>query len=469
MVSLSKVPWIRSGADGRTMWSGSLPGLCTGHKVSERDEMSVENTNGEFEFEACIVGTGRVGLPLALSMIEVGLNVVGLDVDEELRAAVNNGRMPFDEPGYDDLVASRRLVVHSDAEILSRCAAVVVTVGTPLHTHIETDLTQIRGVLQAMGPHLRAGQLLCLRSTVAPGTTRYVAKWIERHTDLRIGDSLRLAFCPERIAEGKAYEELRTLPQIVGTEDAVSKTAAESLFGRLAPEIMHTDYVSAELVKLFNNIARYVHFALANQFALIADTFGANIYDVRRMANHEYPRSYIAMPGLTAGTCLRKDFGMINEWSPYPDLLLSAWKMNEFIPAFLVQHLKQRTEIHDKRIAVLGYSFKKDTDDTRDSLVPKLVRYIERELPESIRISDRHLPNPIPDAGNGDIENWSDLDACSEVDCVFVATNHSGYERTLGAVAEESPSAWVADIWNVGGLNKIFYQAGELLSGGAKT
>ena len=105
---------------------------------------------------------------------------------------------------------------------------------------------------------------------------------------------------------------------------------------------MVTDYVSAELVKLFNNIARYVHFAVANQFALVADTFGANIYEIRRLANHEYPRSHIAMPGLTAGTCLRKDFGMINEWSPYPDMLLAAWKMNEFIPAFLVQHLGKR-------------------------------------------------------------------------------------------------------------------------------
>ena len=96
--------------------------------------MSSENTSEEFEYDACVVGTGRVGLPLALSMIDAGLNVVGLDIDEGIRTAVNEGRMPFDEPGYDELVASGRLVVHGDASIISRCAAVVVTVGTPLHT-----------------------------------------------------------------------------------------------------------------------------------------------------------------------------------------------------------------------------------------------------------------------------------------------------------------------------------------------
>jgi UDP-N-acetyl-D-mannosaminuronic acid dehydrogenase len=424
----------------------------------------LEENRKETQYDVCIVGTGRVGLPLGLSMIEVGVRVAGLDVDPDLRDTVNRGQMPFAEPGYDDLVARKEMKVSGDPAIVSKCAAVVITVGTPLHTHIETDLSQIKRVLGSVGPHLREGQLLCLRSTVAPGTTAFVRKWIERNTELRIGETLSLAFCPERIAEGKAYQELKTLPQIVGTEDKISAALAEGLFSHLAPEVMHTDYVSAELVKLFNNIARYVHFAVANQFALVADTFGANIYEIRRMANHDYPRNHIAMPGLTAGTCLRKDFGMINEWSPYPDLFLAAWKMNEFIPAFLVNHLKQRVALHDRRVAVLGYTFKMDTDDTRDSLVPKLVRYIEREMPLWVRMSDHHLP---PEIETGDLEkttNWSAEDACDGADCVFVATNHSGYDAVLRAVAERAPDTWIVDIWNVGGADKIFYQASALIA-----
>jgi UDP-N-acetyl-D-mannosaminuronic acid dehydrogenase len=421
------------------------------------------------KYDVCIVGTGRVGLPLALSMIEVGLKVVGMDVDPALRESVNSGKMPFAEPGYDELISRQALMVHGDPSIVAQCKAIIITVGTPLHTHIETDLDQIRGVLDGISPHLQAHQLLCLRSTVGPGTTAYVRKWLERHTAFRIGVDLSLAFCPERIAEGKAYEELRTLPQIVGTEDPDSAEKAAYIFERLAPEVMHTDYVSAELVKLFNNIARYVHFAVANQFALVADTFGANIYEIRRMANHEYPRSSIAMPGFTAGTCLRKDFGMINEWSPYPDLLLAAWKMNEFIPTFLVSHLKQRTALHDRQVAVLGYTFKRDTDDVRDSLVPKLIRYIEREMPSEIRVSDHHLSERIPTSIAQSVKNWAANDACSGADCVFVATNHTGYDDVLAQVAQSAPETWIIDIWNVGRADKIFYQASALLDLGVNT
>ena len=413
-----------------------------------------------FEYDVCVVGTGRVGLPLALSLIETGLSVVGLDTDPKLRALVNDGLMPFKEPHYDELISSRKLRIYGESSILSKCRDVVITVGTPLHTHIETDLTQIRSVLESVAAHLRNGQLICLRSTVGPGTTEFVRKWIERNTDFIVGEDIFLTFCPERIAEGKAYEELRSLAQIIGSADEISGERAQRLFSGLTDTVFRTDYVSAELVKLFNNIARYVHFAMANQFALIADTFDANIYEIRRMANHEYPRSQLAMPGFTAGTCLRKDFGMINEWSPYPDMLLSAWKMNEFIPAFLVTHLKKRFDIHDRNVAVLGYTFKMDTDDTRDSLAPKLVRYIERELPRRVRLSEHHLPMPSFEDAGRTFQNHSVEEAFENVDCVFVATNHSAYNGVLKQLCKLRPEAWVVDIWNLSGVDRIFYQAG---------
>jgi UDP-N-acetyl-D-mannosaminuronic acid dehydrogenase len=170
------------------------------------------------------------------------------------------------------------------------------------------------------------------------------------------------------------------------------------------------------------------------------------------------------MPGLTAGTCLRKDFGMINEWTPYPDMLLSAWKMNEYIPCFLVDHLLKRTQIHDRRVVLLGYSFKADTDDIRDSLAPKLHRYIHRQLPLEVRVSDDHLPNPIPDPANGAVRNWPIDEALAGAECVFVATNHSSYGEALRQLARRHPEAWVADIWNCGGIDQIFYQAGALLA-----
>jgi UDP-N-acetyl-D-mannosaminuronic acid dehydrogenase len=296
-----------------------------------------------------------------------------------------------------------------------------------------------------------------------------VARWIERNTGLEVGTDLYLAYCPERIAEGMAHEELRTLPQIVGADDERSHEAAGAFWSRLAPEVLGCDYVTAELIKLFNNIARYVSFAVANQFAMVCDTFGANIFEARRLANHDYPRAYIASPGLTAGTCLRKDFGMISEWSPYPDMMLSAWKMNEYTPAFLVSHLLQRAPIHDRVIAILGYTFKRDTDDIRDSLVPKLYRYVLREMPFEIRVSDHHLPGTIEDPANGSLTNFEVRDALRGADSVFVAIDHTGYDRALRDLAGHSPSTWVVDLWNVGGIDSVFYQAGDLLTGGRES
>lgn len=416
----------------------------------------------DFLHDVCVVGTGRVGLPLALSLIDAGMDVVGLDTDQDLRANVNAGVMPFKEPGYEETIKTRKFKVSGSAEQISQAETIIITVGTPLHTHIETDLRQIRSVLETLSEHLRAGQLLCLRSTVAPGTTDFVARWLEKHTDLSIGEELDLVFCPERIAEGKAREELATLPQIIGARHVRAAERAERVFRRLTSKFFHTDFTSAELVKLFNNINRYVHFALANQFAIIADTFDVDIYAILTMANHDYPRNRIASPGLTAGTCLRKDFGMINEWTPYPDMLLSAWKMNEYIPAFLVQHMKKRTPLHNKRVGILGYSFKADTDDTRDSLAPKLCRYIERETPERIVVSDEHLPRPRFTAEGESVENRPEEDVLFGSDVIFVATNHSSYKRSLNRIRSRSPETWVADLWNVGATNKIFYQAAQI-------
>ena len=196
----------------------------------------------EFSHDVCVVGTGRVGLPLALSMIEVGLSVVGLDTDTGLREQINAGKMPFKEPFYDELIERKTLNVSGDSSVIGNARDIVITVGTPLHTHIETDLDQIRSVLESIAPRLKKGHLICLRSTVAPGTTLFVKKWLERNTEFQIGKDLFLTFCPERIAEGKAYEELRSLSQIIGSSDEVSGQRAAAIFSKLAPELVPIKY-----------------------------------------------------------------------------------------------------------------------------------------------------------------------------------------------------------------------------------
>lgn len=412
--------------------------------------------DNKFIYDVGIIGIGRVGLPLALSLSMEGLNVLGIDRDENVIEKVNNKKMPFKEEGYDVVIKEVNLKATLDISEIKNAKNIIITVGTPLHAHIETDLSQIKSVITSIVDYIVPEHNIILRSTIAPNTTLFVKKLLEQKTKMKVGDKIFLSFCPERIAEGKALKELKELPQIIGSQDEMSGKRAEEVFSVLCKDILHTDYVSAELVKLFNNISRYILFSISNQFAMIADDYNANVYEILEMANYKYPRAVVSKPGFTAGTCLRKDFGMINEGNPYTDLMLSAWKINEYMPKFLVENLKRRIDIYDKNIAILGYTFKSNTDDIRDSLVPKLVRYIEREVPSIIKIHEPFLGNNI----ESDYCN-TDLDDCLiDADIVFIATNHTSFSTERDVILNLiKPDAWIVDIWNVWSSKKIYYQA----------
>lgn len=410
-------------------------------------------------YDVGVVGIGRVGLPLALSLCSKGVKVLGFDINEEIIDKVNHKIMPFKEEGYDEILKKHDFRATNDMDNIRNVENIIITVGTPLLAHIETDLSQLKNVLNSIKSHIASGHNIILRSTVAPGTTEFVRKYLELKTGFTVGKDIFLSFCPERIAEGRALTELEELPQIIGSEDGESAARAEKIFTKLTKDIMHTDYISAELVKLFNNISRYIHFAVSNQFAIIADSFGANIHDIIHMSNYKYPRGVIPKPGFTAGTCLRKDFGMINETVPYTDLLLSAWKVNEFMPKFLVEGLKQRTGLHRKNIGILGYSFKNDTDDTRDSLVPKLIRYLEREAPADIRVHDPFLPEMI----DGLYVNSPIDEVLKDADIIYFAVNHTDFKNSFREIADKCKAGcWFVDLWNISNTGKIFFQKDKL-------
>ncbi|HQL35240.1 MAG TPA: nucleotide sugar dehydrogenase [Bacillota bacterium] len=412
-----------------------------------------------FKYDIAVLGIGRVGLPLGLSLAKEGFKVIGIDINKDVVDKVNRKIMPFEEAGYEELIKHVDFSATSVISEVQNSENIIITVGTPLLSHIETDLSQITRVLESMVPYIRGGHNIILRSTVAPKTTEFVKKYLEQKTCFIVGQTIFLTFCPERIAEGKALKELKELPQIIGSEDPKSAKKAEEIFKRLTGDIMHTTFISAELVKLFNNISRYIHFAVSNQFSIIADNFGQNIYEIIEMANYKYPRGIIAKPGFTAGTCLRKDFGMINETIPYTDLLLSAWKINEFMPKFMVDNLQKRVEIYNKNVAVLGYSFKNDTDDTRDSLTPKLIRYIEREMPLEVRIHDPYLPEVI----DCRYKNHSLDDAIEKADIIYIATNHRQFkEQKDYIISKISAGCWIVDLWNVFGAGKTFFKKEEV-------
>jgi UDP-N-acetyl-D-mannosaminuronic acid dehydrogenase len=405
--------------------------------------------------DVSVIGLGRVGLPLALCFADAGLTVLGIDKEADRLDAVRSGRMPFKEPGADELLSRVTLDLSAHAADAAQADAIVLTLGTPSFSHIEIDMGAIRSVLDDLLPVLRAGQLLVLRSTVAPGTTDFVAGYLEKHRGLQVGEDIFVAHVPERIAADKFLEEIGTLPCIVGGVGEASGERAARLFEHLGAPITQTTPVQAELAKIWTNILRYATFALPNLLMMDCERYGANVFDVIELINRDYPRGGIASPGLTAGTCLRKDFAFSEEKSTGPGMLLGVSRVHESVPLFLVDGVKRRLgSLRERRVAVLGLAFKRDTDDERDSLSHKLVRLLERELAD-VAIHDPMVATPTA----------SFEDAVSGADVVIVATNHSAYStpEALRTIAERAgEDCLVVDPWNAFGASQVFAYASEV-------
>src|SRR4051812_41449558 len=402
-------------------------------------------------YDVSIIGTGRIGLPLALSFADAGLSVLAVDKDAERLGALRERRMPFKEPGTDEILARVELALSSHAADAAQARAIVLTIGTPALSHIEIDMGEIRAVLDDLLPVLRAGQLLVLRSTVAPGTTEFVAGYLEKQRGFRVGEDLFVAHVPERIAADRFMAEIGTLPCIVGGVGEASGEHAARLFAPLGAPIVQTTPAAAELAKIWTNILRYTQFALPNLLMMDCERHGANVFDVIELINRDYPRGGMARPGLTAGTCLRKDFTFSEERSSAPGMLLAVSRVHESVPHFLVEGLKRRLggSLRDCKVAVLGLTFKRNSDDLRDSLAAKLVRLLERELAHVAR-HDPHAP----------VATESLESALDGARAVVIATNHSEFERILPQVPRD---AWLVDPWNVAGSSQVFAFADELV------
>ncbi len=319
-------------------------------------------------------GGGHVGLPLSLAMADAGLRVGVYDTNRATLERIRRGEMPFLENGAEALLAellpTGRLVLDDDAAMIARSDVVIVVIGTPVDEFLGPSMTVFERTVAQLAPHLRDGALVVLRSTVYPGTTAFVAQHL---ADRRL--PVDVAFCPERIAEGHALEELSSLPQIVGADDERAGDRAEVLFRRLTNTIIRTSTKEAELAKLFTNTWRYMKFAVANQFFMIADQAGVDYTNVLRAVREDYPRAAdLPGPGFAAGPCLFKDTMQLAAFtSDHFPLGQAAMQVNEGLPAYLVSAMERRYgDLRGRSIGILGMAFKAESDDPRASLSYKL-------------------------------------------------------------------------------------------------
>jgi UDP-N-acetyl-D-mannosaminuronic acid dehydrogenase len=282
--------------------------------------------------------------------------------------------MPFRETGADELLSkvlpTERLTLTSDPSVLSGAPVVIVVIGTPIDEFLNPSMTLFDRVMDQIAPHISDGALVVMRSTVYPGTTERVVHMLAER-----GRTVDVACCPERIAEGHALEELKDLPQIVGADTDVAGERAAALFARLGAETIRTTTREAELAKLFTNAWRYMKFAIANQFLMIAHQAGADYNAVLNAIRHDYPRAAdLPGPGFAAGPCLLKDTMQLAAFtSDHFPMGQSAMQINEGLPAYIVDAMSHRYGgLAGKTVGILGMAFKAESDDTRASLSYKL-------------------------------------------------------------------------------------------------
>jgi UDP-N-acetyl-D-mannosaminuronic acid dehydrogenase len=376
-------------------------------------------------------GCGHVGLPFGMVLADHGMQVVLLDVDEPKVAAINRGEMPFRENGAEALLPrliGKSLRATIDRECLRSAEVVISVIGTPVDEHLNPTVSALYRNLDELFEYVPDGSLLVLRSTLYPGVTRLIKDRIEER-----GREIHVAFCPERIAEGKAIEELTSLPQIISAFDPAALAKAREVFSRIAPSLIELDPLEAELAKLFTNSWRYLNFAASNQFYMLAESYGLDFYRIYNAVTQDYPRMRsFARAGFAAGPCLLKDTLQLSSFSSNNFFLgHAAMLVNEGLPNFIVTQLRAEG-LSKKKVAILGMAFKGDSDDNRSSLSYRLRKLLQVEA-RSVLCTDPFISDP----------RFVTLEeAVEQADVIVLGAPHSAY-RDLSFPAGKK----VVDIW----------------------
>jgi UDP-N-acetyl-D-mannosaminuronic acid dehydrogenase len=344
--------------------------------ISKHSELN--STGKRPQADICVVGgAGHVGLPLSIVFASKNQRVLIYDLNLEVMNTIRQGQMPFMEIGAEallrDALAKGLLEFTNRAEDIASAKAVIITIGTPVDEFLTPSLRVMTQCLDNLLPFLSEDQLVVIRSTVYPGVTQSMAKYA-----LSKGKCLRLAFCPERIVEGHAIEELQTLPQIVSGTTAAAEDEAGALFCLIAPEVVRLSPIEAELAKVFTNAYRYIHFAVTNQFYMIASAANLDYYRILDGMKRNYPRSKdFPLAGFAAGPCLFKDtMQLASFYRNQFGLGFQAMLVNEGMPQFIVDRLDAAYPLDRMTVGLLGMAYKAESDDPRFSLSYKLKKIL---------------------------------------------------------------------------------------------
>src|ERR1700730_3145978 len=392
---------------------------------------------GPLNLDVVVVGgCGHVGLPLALSLAESGYREGIDDIDPGKIEQVRSGSVPFLENGAEELLRkllpTGRLELAANAGLLERTDTVILVIGTPIDEFMNPSVRIFDRVVDDLIPHLRDGSLVVLRSTVYPSTTESVERRLRA-----AGIDAEVVFCPERIAEGHALEEIRSLPQLIGASSDSAYEKASKLFEPLGVKVVRTTPIEAELAKLLTNTWRYMKFAIANQFFQIVHRSGLDYNRVLDAIRNDYPRAAdLPGPGFPAGPCLLKDTMQLSAFTPdhFP-MGQAAMQINEGLPNYIVDTLNSRRPLSGRTLGILGMAFKGESDDPRASLSYKL-RKLAQFKGARVLCTDPFIEDPSFDS----LEK-----VVSDSDILVIAAPHRAYKK-LDLAGRD-----VVDIWGITG------------------
>lgn len=388
------------------------------------------------KYDVCIVGgAGHVGAPLAIVLANRGLKTLIYDTNETTLRTILGGNLPFVEEGGDEqlkkalasgfLAGSAKIADIADAESL------ILTIGTPVDEFHNPMWHTVTNCMEAFLPYLENTRQLILRSTVAPGTTDRLQDFLSQRK-IKMG----VAFCPERVVQGRAIDEIQRMPQIISGTSPEAEENAARIFGRINPNLVRLQPKEAEFAKLFCNAYRYIQFAVSNQFYMMATAADCDYHRIVSGIKADYPRmNDFPGPGFAAGPCLLKDTLQLAASSSHSfEMGYASMHVNEGLPAFILENALRQHSLAGKSVGILGMAFKAESDDPRSSLSYKLKKLLRLHARE-VLTTDPYV--------NNDQELVPLDEVLEKCDLFFLATPHKIY-RSLDLRGKP-----VIDIWNI--------------------
>ena len=370
-----------------------------------------------------IGGAGHIGLPLGLLLKNKRVNVTLIDINKKNIDKIKNKKMPFYEQGAQ-LLLDKGIKITDNLKSIKNSKIIIVCIGTPVDEYFNPKLDSFFKVIKEIKKYISSNQTVIIRSSVYPQTCKKIVEILHKN----------VSYCPERIVQGKAIEEMHKLPQIVSGFSKKAIGDSKKIFNLISKEIIVSDVLEAELIKLFSNSWRYVNFAISNQFYMICAQFGIDYNLLRKKMTHGYDRNKsIPSAGFTAGPCLLKDTMQLTAFTQNQfSLGHNAMLINEGIPNFIVNILKKDKNINKKNIGILGLTFKPDIDDIRDSLSFKLIKLFNFNGYKYF-VSDEFFKHE---------DNISKEKLIKKSDIIILAVPHSNYNKCIIPKTKK-----IIDIW----------------------